>query len=78
MLQSYDFRFSYLSLIFHMKCLLLVLSFYFFIFYFLFQINSSETIHRAVNGHVARNIKYKNINSNPRAEKSRASGSRGD
>jgi len=50
----------------------------FFVFYFLFQINSSETIHRALNGHVVRNIKYKNINPKPRAEKFRASGSRGD
>jgi hypothetical protein len=49
-----------------------------FLFLFISKLILPETIHRAVNGHVARNINYKNINPNPRAEKSRASGSRGD
>jgi hypothetical protein len=37
-----------------------------------------ETIHRAVNGHVAKNIKYKNINPNTGAHKSRAPDRRDD
>jgi hypothetical protein len=50
----------------------------FFLFSFISKLILPETIHRAVNGYMARNIKYKNINPNPGAEKSRTSGSLGD
>jgi hypothetical protein len=49
-----------------------------FLFLFISKLILPETIRRAVIGHVARNINYKNINPNPRAEKYRASDSRGD